>query len=104
MDISNTPQPPYYAVIFTAKPKNFNTEYHSAANQLTELVKGQKGFLGYESAEQGIEITVSYWESLEAIKNWKANTTHRKAQQKGKNEWYENYSVRIAKVEKEYRL
>ena len=46
----------------------------------------------------------SYWESLEAIKNWKANMEHLEAQEKGKTTWYKNYKVRIAKVEREYEF
>ena len=55
-----------------------------------------------ESARNEIGITVSYWESLEAIANWKQNLDHLDAQFLGRQKWYENYTVRIAKVEKEY--
>lgn len=69
-----------------------------------ELTKEQPGFLGINSArdENGIGITVCYWESLEAIKNWKNHTEHQEAQMMGKKEWYEFYHLRIAKVEHEY--
>ena len=56
------------------------------------------------SARNEIGITVSYWESLEAIANWKQNLDHLDAQFLGRQKWYENYVVRIAKVEKEYRF
>jgi heme-degrading monooxygenase HmoA len=39
---------------------------------------------------------------LEAITQWKQNLDHLDAQRKGKSLWYENYTVRIALVEKEY--
>jgi heme-degrading monooxygenase HmoA len=61
-----------------------------------------EGFLGVESARNEIVITVSYWKSLEAIKNWKQNLAHLDAQQLGVSKWYEKYTVRIALVEKEY--
>lgn len=47
-------------------------------------------------------ITVCYWESLEAINNWKQDIEHRKAQQVGKERWYEQYRITVAKVEYEY--
>ena len=57
-----------------------------------------------ESARNDIGITVSYWESLEAIKNWKQQTDHLVAQQKGRTNWYHWYKVRICKVEREYEF
>ena len=76
------------------------------AKRMNELTAEQQGFLGIDSArnENGFGITVCYWDSIEAIKNWKTNNEHQYAQQMGKKEWYESYSVRIAKVEHEYSM
>ena len=94
---------PYYAVIFTSKRTNIQQEaYLEMAEKMEQLAKKQVGFLGVESARNEIGITVSYWESLEAIKNWKENWEHLEAQNKGKTDWYEWYKVRICKVEREY--
>lgn len=92
---------PYYAVIFTSilKPSD---SYSDMANKMEVLAKLQPGFLGVESAREKVGITVSYWESLEAIKNWKENIEHKIAQQKGKEEFYQSYKVEICKVEKNY--
>lgn len=97
------PQPPYYAVIFTSKRTDGDNGYGQMAQTLETLASKQKGFLGVESArDQELGITVSYWESLEDIKSWKENSTHIIAQQKGKDQWYKEYDVRICKVEREY--
>jgi heme-degrading monooxygenase HmoA len=95
-------QTPYYAVIFTSKRTELNDNYAEMALKMEVLAKLQSGFLGVESARNEIGITVSYWESLEAIANWKQNLDHLDAQFLGRQKWYENYVVRIAKVEKEY--
>lgn len=92
---------PYYAVIFTSV-LNPNDDYSIMAKRMEELAKQQPGFLGVESAREKVGITVSYWESLEAIKNWKDNVEHKIAQQKGKEEFYKSYKVEICKVEKSY--
>ncbi|PWI30516.1 antibiotic biosynthesis monooxygenase [Flavobacteriaceae bacterium LYZ1037] len=93
---------PYYAVIFTSI-QNENTEgYSEMAEKMEILAKSQDGFLGIESARDQIGITVSYWESLDAIKNWKQHSEHLLAQQKGRTQWYNWYHVRICKVEREY--
>lgn len=91
-----------YAVIFTSKLSSNADGYHEMAAKMVELAKLQPGFINVESARDEIGITVSYWESLEAIKNWKANLCHLEAQENGKSTWYENYTVRICKVEREY--
>ena len=94
----------YYAVIFTSTRTEVEEGYAEMAIKMVELAKAQPGFIGVESARSEIGITVSYWESLEAIKNWKANMEHLEAQEKGKTTWYKNYKVRIAKVEREYEF
>ncbi len=92
----------YYAVIFTST-QNENIEgYDEMADKMETLVKQQKGFLGMDSAKNNVGITISYWESLDAIKNWKQNSEHLTAQLKGRQYWYKWYHVRICKVEQEY--
>nr|WP_321245859.1 antibiotic biosynthesis monooxygenase [uncultured Psychroserpens sp.] len=95
---------PYYAVIFTSIQTETIKGYAEMANQMETLAKLQTGFLGIESAKNDIGITVSYWESLDAIKNWKQQTDHLIAQQKGRKDWYSWYKVRICKVEREYEF
>ncbi len=58
----------------------------------------------YESVRENLGITVSYWESLEAIRNWKQNAEHLEAQRLGHQQWYSSFRVRIAKVEREYGI
>lgn len=94
----------YYAVIFTSTRTEVEEGYAEMATKMVELAKVQPGFIDMESARSEIGITVSYWESLEAIKNWKANMEHVEAQEKGRTAWYKNYKVRIAKVEREYEF
>jgi heme-degrading monooxygenase HmoA len=95
-------QPPYYAVIFTSKRTNIDLDYKEIAQKMVELAQQQEGYLGIESAREEIGITVSYWKSLEAINLWKRNLDHIQAQRNGIANWYENYTVRIALVEREY--
>lgn len=100
--IAKTPQPPYYAVIFSSLRTEGDNGYGAMAQEMDELAKEQPGYLGIESARDGLGITVSYWRSMEDIKNWKANQRHRFAQQTGRETWYKRYKVRICKVERDY--
>lgn len=102
--LAKTPEPPYYAVIFTSLRTEGERGYGRMAERMVELAAQQPGFLGVESARNpgGLGITVSYWASEEAIVAWKANAEHQIAQETGKKAWYADYSVRVARVEREY--
>ncbi|SFF52909.1 antibiotic biosynthesis monooxygenase family protein [Sunxiuqinia elliptica] len=101
--IAKTPQPPYYSVIFTSVRTALEpTEYGQMAQKMEEIAKLQPGYLGIESARNDLGITVSYWDSEEAIRNWKAQLEHRLAQKMGKERWYQSYKVRVARVERDY--
>ena len=102
--IAKTPPPPYYAVIFTNLRTEGDNGYEAMAGKMDELSKDQPGYLGIEHARDGVGITISYWESLEAIKNWKANTAHLEAQALGRSTWYAQYKTRICKVERDYEF
>ncbi|MDK8462028.1 antibiotic biosynthesis monooxygenase [Marinobacter sp. SS13-12] len=103
-DIANTPKTPYYAVIFSSHRTDGDNGYAEMAARMAELAAQQPGYLGMESAREGLGITVSYWESLEAIRNWKQNAEHQEAQRLGHQQWYSSFRVRIAKVEREYGI
>jgi heme-degrading monooxygenase HmoA len=94
---------PYYAVIFTSKLAN-TAGYAQMALKMEELAQQQAGFMGMDSAREDVGITVSYWKDVESIQAWKKNVDHLNAQELGKTKWYESYSVRIAKVEREYNF
>ena len=71
---ATTPEPPYYAVIFTSVRTDGDNGYGDMAEQMLELASRQPGFLGFETARQDIGISVSYWESLAAIVAWSVST------------------------------
>jgi len=98
----NSPSTPFYAVIFTSVRTTVDNGYGAMSDRMMELAVNQPGFLGVESAREEVGITVSYWESLDAIKNWKANAEHVLAQKTGREKWYHSFTTRICRVEKEY--
>ena len=98
--IAKTPQPPYYAVIFTSI-RDGDPEYEKTAERMVVLAEQQPGFLGFESARENIGISVSYWSDLDAIAAWKNHAEHQLAQKMGREMWYQNFKIRIAKVERD---
>ena len=101
---AETPQPPYYAVIFSSMRSEGDRGYGRMAERMLELASGQPGFLGVESVRggDGFGITVSYWESEEAIAAWKEHAEHKVAQETGRRVWYADYQLRVARVERAY--
>jgi len=101
---NSSPQPPYYAVIFTSQRTAQDAGYGDTAQRMAELAAQQPGYLGVESArgEDGLGITVSYWRSLDDIKAWRAHFEHAEVRDRGRSEWYQHYMLRIAKVERAY--
>jgi heme-degrading monooxygenase HmoA len=95
---------PYYALIFTNKQTDNLGGYNDMADTMEHLAKKQPGYICFESARNDLGIAISYWETLEDIKNWKANFDHLEAQVNGKNKWYSWYKVRICNVEREYEF
>jgi glutathione S-transferase len=96
-----------FAVIFTSKRTGSAAEdYDATAKAMEELAAVQPGFLGIESARgaDGLGITVSYWDSLDAIRHWKDVPAHAAAQARGKETFYERYEVRVCTVERGYKF
>lgn len=99
---SQTPEPPYYAVIFTAQRTTIDDGYDAMADRMVELASMQPGFLGVDSVRDasGFGITVSYWTSPEAIGAWRRHAEHRIAQETGRRQWYAHFETRVARVER----
>ncbi len=104
MTFARTPAPPYYAVIFTTRRTATDAGYGDMARRMDELAAQQPGYLGIESVRgaDGVGITVSYWQSEAAIAAWRRNAEHVAARELGRNQWYEHYELRVARVERAY--
>lgn len=100
--IAQTPEPPYYAVIFTSLRTAGDHGYAAMAARMEQLAAASPGFLGMESAREDTGLTVCYWTDLESIRNWKRQVEHQAAQRLGRERWYAAWRVRIARVEREY--
>lgn len=100
--IAPTPEPPYYAVIFSSFLQNADPGYEIMSRHMSELAALQDGYLGQESVRDGLGITISYWRDEESILRWKEHTEHRLARKLGRSDWYRLFKVRICRVERDY--
>ena len=103
--LATTPEPPYYAVIFASvRTPQDDAGYGAAADRMMQLASSQPGYLGVDSVRGagGIGITVSYWTSEAAIAAWRRDSEHTLAREQGRKNWYSQYELRFAKVERAY--
>ena len=98
------PQPPYYVVCFSSQRTEGDHGYAEMADAMEQLAHEQPGFLGIESARggDGFGISNSYWQDEASIREWKRNVDHLAAQRLGRQDWYQTYELRIARVERAY--
>jgi heme-degrading monooxygenase HmoA len=100
--IAATPPPPYVAVIFTSVRTDGDDGYAAMAATMERLAREQPGYLGIEAAREGVGITVSYWRDEASAQAWKEVGAHLVAQQRGREVWYRDYRVRVARVTRDY--
>ncbi|MFT5521680.1 MAG: heme-degrading monooxygenase HmoA [Enterobacterales bacterium] len=92
-----------FAVIFKAKPGQQDDKYLQTVARMRELAFNKYACLDFITATEGeLELAISYWEDEESIKNWKNDPEHILAQQAGRANWYESYSVQIVEIKREY--
>ncbi len=92
-----------FIVIFRAVEKNFDAEYSKMAAELRAIAFQEFNCVDFKSVTEGRdEVALSYWNTLEDIQCWKAHPLHQKAQQLGRERWYESYSVEIVEVQRSY--
>lgn len=97
--------PGSWVVVFVSRRSGADAEgYGAMAERMEQLARAQPGFVGMHSVrgEDGVGITVCYWQSAEAIAAWKRDVEHAAAQQRGRERWYESYAVTVARVERQY--
>ena len=98
----STPDPPYYAVVFTSVLGSDTDGYPEAAERMFELVKTVPGYLGAEHARDRAGITVAYFRDEPAIAEWRDHPEHVATRAIGRERWYDAFELRIAKVERAY--
>jgi heme-degrading monooxygenase HmoA len=82
-----------------------NTYLEHAQNMRREVERIQ-GFISVERFqslyEDGKLLSMSLWESEDAIRQWRENAEHQLEQELGKTRYFHSYHIRVARVEREY--
>jgi heme-degrading monooxygenase HmoA len=97
-------EPPYYVAVFSTVRSVGQDGYRETNARMEELVKDVPGYLGMDHAQTpgGLGITVGYFRDADALAAWRSDAEHRAAQRRGRDEWYERYTLHVAKVERSH--
>lgn len=98
-----------FAVIFEVEIlENKKDKYLKIASMLKEQLVKEKGFVSIERFQSLVDenklLSLSFWESEDAILNWKKNMDHVSAQKKGRESIFKDYKISVAKINKSYSL
>lgn len=96
-----------YLIIFEAYPHTTQKDrYFELAAQLRETLVKQPGFVHVERfqslVDEGKILSVSCWESEEAIAGWRNHAEHLVVQAEGKAKIFDSYRLRVARVIRDY--
>jgi heme-degrading monooxygenase HmoA len=95
------------AVIFEVEMKAGRAqEYFDLATRLRTELQKIDGFISVERFESlttpGKYLSLSLWRDERAAAAWRAHAEHRAAQQRGKEEIFAHYRIRVAQVVRDY--
>jgi heme-degrading monooxygenase HmoA len=80
--------------------------YETVATRMVELARQQPGFRAIKTfaAEDGERVTISEFDSIEAVNAWRAQLEHLEAQRRGRAEFYAEYSLQTCELIREAKF
>jgi len=95
------------AVIFEVEPAEGQQEaYLEQAAAMRPLVEEIEGFISVERFESlstpGKLLSLSYFRDEAAVEEWRRLSDHRAAQAMGREEIFEDYSIKVTEVLRDY--
>ena len=81
-------------------------EEEATADRMWSIVTAMPGFISYKAytADDGDRIAVVRFESREALDAWKGQLEHQAAQERAREEWYEDYWIQASETFRQYRF
>lgn len=97
------------AVIFEVWPKPEHRErYLELAATMREAIESIDGFISVERFQSLVDdeklLSLSFFDSPEALDNWRRLAEHRAAQKIGRSQYFRDYRLRVASIDRDYGL
>ena len=98
-----------YVVIFEVRPKpGREQDYLGIAQQLRAELEQIDGFVSVERFaslyNEGKMLSLSFWRDEAAVKRWRKHARHREAQQRGREDIFADYRIRVGTVVRDYGM
>ena len=93
-----------YLVTFRLEPGEYDEEFHEVNDAIQAVAEDTDGYLGkrpWNDPESGEVLVVYYWESLDALDAFGADSDHERAKRRW-TEWYDAYEVTVTEVLERY--
>lgn len=93
-----------YLVTFRLDPGEYDEEFHELNDAIQAAAEDTEGYLGkrtWKAPESEEVLVIYYWESLDALELFGADSDHKRAKQRW-TEWYDAYEVTVTEVVKTY--
>ena len=92
---------------FSTKP-NMSYEYFKEVDLLNKELKNEKGFISAEryksNTYKNSYVSISTWKDKKSVEKWHQNKKHQLSQNKGKQEIFKSFRIRVAEVFKDYNF
>jgi heme-degrading monooxygenase HmoA len=81
-------------------------EYYALADEMEEIARAMPGFISMKGyvAEDGERVSIHEWESAEHLRAWRQHPEHVKAQERGRERFYEEYTLYVCDDPRESRF
>jgi heme-degrading monooxygenase HmoA len=100
------PDLPVICIFRSTRTDHSEEEYAIWSQEMDELVVEVPGYQHHYSFRDPVTregVTVAYFDDLDAIARWRSNPRHREAQEFGRLAFYEEYSLEVAQVVRQYQ-
>ena len=95
-------------IVFRAriKPDVDQKALAQVGQRMYELASSMPGYISYKdfAAEDGENVSVIEFESLETLAAWREHPEHKKAQQRGREEFFAEYHIQVCTPMRDYRF
>jgi heme-degrading monooxygenase HmoA len=96
---------PVVCIFRSTRTDHSEEEYRAWSHEMDELVTSAPGYLRHYSFRDQMSrvgITISYFDNEVSLVEWKSVASHQEAQQRGRDTFYDDYSIDIAHVVRHY--
>lgn len=96
-------------IIFEVWPKDGHREaYLEMAGEMRALLEELDGFISVERfqslTDPGKVLSLSFFRDEESVVRWRNTLDHRKAQAMGRNQFFDNYRIRVVSTLRDYGM